>query len=88
MLAQASTGLVETWWLSHLGTDALAGMAVVFPVVMLMQMMSGGAVGGGIFSAIARALGGGRQAEADAFVLHALVIARRRRRLAPSVAGS
>ena len=74
MLAQASTDLVETWWLSHLGTDALAGRAVVFPVVMLMQMMSGGAVGGGISSAIARALGGGRQAEADAFVLHALVI--------------
>ena len=69
MLAQASTGLVETWWLSHLGTDALAGMAVVFPVVMLMQMMSGGAIGGGISSAIARPLGGCRQAEADAFVL-------------------
>ena len=26
MLAQASTGLIETWWLSHLGTDVLAGM--------------------------------------------------------------
>ena len=25
MLAQASTGLIETWWVSHLGTDALAG---------------------------------------------------------------
>ena len=37
MLAQASTGLIETWWVSHLGTDALAGMALVFPVVMLMQ---------------------------------------------------
>jgi len=73
-LAQASTGLVETWWLSYLGTDALAGMAIVFPVVMLMQMMSGGAIGGGIASAIARAIGGGRQAEADALVLHALVI--------------
>ena len=73
MSAQASTGLVETWWLSHLGTDALAGMALVFPVVMLMQMMSGGAVGG-ISSAIARALGGGRQEEADALVLHALAI--------------
>src|ERR1700722_9910530 len=45
MLAQTSTGLVETWWISHLGTDALAGMAVVFPVVMLMQMMSQGAMG-------------------------------------------
>ena len=74
MSAQASTGLVETWWLSRLGTDALAGMALVFPVVMLMQMMSGGAVGGGISSAIARALGGGRQDQADALVLHALVI--------------
>ena len=74
MLAQASTGLVETWWLSRLGTDVLAGMAVVFPVVMLMQMMSQGAMGGGISSAIARALGAGRQDEADAFVLHAILI--------------
>src|SRR6266702_6810202 len=74
MLAQASTGLIETWWVSHLGTDALAGMALVFPGVMLMQMISGGAMGGGISSAIARALGAGRRAEADALVLHALVI--------------
>ena len=55
MLAQASTGLIETWWVSKLGTDALAGMALVFPGVMLMQMISGGAMGGGISSAIARA---------------------------------
>jgi len=41
---------------------------------MLMQMISGGAMGGGISSAIARALGGGRRAEADALVLHAVVI--------------
>jgi putative MATE family efflux protein len=74
MLAQTSTGLIETWWISHLGTDALAGMAIVFPVVMLMQMMSQGAMGGGISSAIARALGAGRHDEADAYVLHALVI--------------
>lgn len=74
MLAQASTGLIETWWVSRLGNDALAGMALVFPGVMLMQMVSGGAMGGGISSAIARALGGGRREEADALVLHALVI--------------
>ena len=41
----------------RLGTDALAGMALVFPGFMLMQMLSGGAMGGGISSAIARALG-------------------------------
>jgi putative MATE family efflux protein len=74
MLAQAATGLIETWFVSRLGTDALAGMALVFPGVMLMQMISAGAMGGGISSAIARALGAGRRAEADALVLHALVI--------------
>jgi MATE family, multidrug efflux pump len=74
MLAQASTGLIETWWVSHLGTAALTGMAVVFPGFMMMQMLSGGAMGGGISSAIARALGGRRHAEAEALVMHALVI--------------
>src|ERR1041385_1430331 len=74
MLAQASTGLIETWWVSRLGTDALAGMALVFPVVMLMQMVSAGAMGGGISSAIARALGAGRRDEADSLVVHAIVV--------------
>src|ERR1019366_2715709 len=74
MLAQASTGLIETWWVSHLGTDALTGMALVFPGFMMMQMLSGGAMGGGISSAIARALGGGRRADADALVWHAIII--------------
>jgi Na+-driven multidrug efflux pump len=74
MLAQASTGLIETWWVSRLGLDALAGMALVFPLLMMMQMLSAGAMGGGISSAIARALGGGRRDDADAMVLHAVVI--------------
>jgi putative MATE family efflux protein len=74
MLVQASTGLIETWWVSHLGTEALTGMALVFPGFMMMQMLSGGAMGGGISSAIARALGGGRRSEANALVLHALII--------------
>src|SRR6266571_6020317 len=75
MLAQASTGLVETYFVGKLGTDALAGVALVFPGVMLMQMMSAGAMGGGISSAIARALGAGRREDADATILHALIIA-------------
>jgi putative MATE family efflux protein len=73
-LAQASSGLIETFWVAKLGTDALAGMALVFPAVMLVQMVSGGAMGGGISSAIARALGAGRRDEANALVLHALVV--------------
>ncbi len=74
MLAQASTGLIETFWVSKLGTDALAGMALVFPVVMLMTMISAGAVGGAVSSSVARALGAGRRDEADALVLHAIVV--------------
>src|SRR4051795_4276922 len=74
MLAQASTGLIETWWVSKLGTDALAGMALVFPGFMMMQMLSAGAVGGGISSAIARALGAGRRDDANALVMHAVLV--------------
>ena len=75
MLAQAGVGLMETYFVGKLGTDALAGMALVFPAVMLMQMTSAGAMGGGIASAIARALGARRRNDADALVLHALLIA-------------
>ena len=72
-VAQAATGLIETFWVAKLGTDALAGMALVFPAVMLMQMVSGGAMGGGISSAIARALGAGKRHDANGLVLHAIV---------------
>ena len=74
MFALAATGLIETYLVGKLGTDALAGMALVFPGVMLMQMISAGAMGGGISSAIARALGAGKREQADALVLHAVVI--------------
>jgi putative MATE family efflux protein len=75
MIVQASVGLIETYFVGWLGTDALAGVALVFPLMMLMQMMSAGAMGGGISSAIARALGAGRHLDANALALHALVIA-------------
>jgi ketosteroid isomerase-like protein len=75
MFVQASVGLIETYFVAKLGTDALAGVALVFPMLTPMQMMWTGAMGGGISSAIARALGAGRRADADALVLHALAIA-------------
>ncbi len=75
MLVQASVGLIETYFVGKLGTDALAGMSLVFPLFMLMTMMSAGAMGGGIASAIARALGAGRRDDANALVLHASAIA-------------
>ncbi len=75
LLVQSSIGLIEAYWVGRLGTDALAGVALVFPALMLMQMMSAGAMGGGMSSAIARAIGARREAEANALVIHALIIA-------------
>ena len=75
MVAQAGAGLIETWFVGKLGTDALAGVALVFPVLMMMQMMSAGAMGGGIAAAIARALGARNRPDADALALHALALA-------------
>ena len=75
MLVQASIGLIETYFVAGLGTDALAGMALVFPLFMIVQMMSAGAMGGGIMSAVARALGGNRRAEAERLAWHAVYVA-------------
>jgi putative MATE family efflux protein len=75
MAAQALVGLIETYFIAWLGTDALAGIAIVFPVFMLFQMISAGAMGGGILSAVARALGAGRKDEADLLVWHAVALA-------------
>ncbi len=75
MVVQSAIGLIETYFVAKLGTDALAGIALVFPILMLVQMVSAGAMGGGILSAIARALGSGKREEADALVWHAVAIA-------------
>ncbi|WP_093568322.1 MATE family efflux transporter [Methylobacterium sp. 174MFSha1.1] len=75
MVVQTSIGLIETYFVAGLGTDALAGMALVFPVVMLVQMFSAGGIGGGIQSAVSRTLGAGRQAEAGLLAWHAVALA-------------
>jgi putative MATE family efflux protein len=75
LVVQAFVGVAETYFVSFLGTEALAGVALVFPLLMLMQTMSNGGFGGGISSAIARALGAGHKADADALVLHASALA-------------
>ena len=74
MVVQASIGLIETYFVAKLGLDALAGMALVFPLFMLLQMVSAGAMGGGILSAIARALGSGRRDRANELVWYAVAI--------------
>jgi putative MATE family efflux protein len=75
LLVQTGVGVAETYFVSSLGTAALAGVTLVFPALMLMQMMSNGGIGGGVSSAVARALGAGRNDDADALVLHAILVA-------------
>jgi len=74
-LFQTAVSIADTHFVGRLGTDALAGLALVFPLVMLLQMTSAGAMGGGVSSALARALGAGHEAAARQLVAHALVIA-------------
>lgn len=66
--------IAETSYIGRLGTEPLAAMALVFPFVILTMTMSGGAMGGGVASAIARALGAGNIRRASALALHALLI--------------
>jgi len=75
LAVQTAVGVAETWFVSFLGTSAIAGVALVFPLFMLMTMMSNGGMGGGVSSAVARAIGAGRGDDADALVLHSVVIA-------------
>jgi putative MATE family efflux protein len=74
LLAQTAVSVAEAYYVGYLGTDALAGVALVFPVFMLMTMMSNGGLGSGVASAVARATGAGHKDDADALVLHALII--------------
>jgi Na+-driven multidrug efflux pump len=70
----AAVAIAETSYVGMLGTAPLAAIALVFPMVMLMQMLSSGAMGGGVSSAISRALGAGDEQRARALALHALAI--------------
>lgn len=66
--------IAETGYIGRLGTVPLAAMALVFPFGMLVQMLSSGAMGGGVSSAISRALGAADRERAQALALHACAI--------------
>lgn len=71
---QSIAAVAETTYIGRVGTEALAAMALVFPMITLTQMLSSGAIGGGVSSAISRALGAGDVARAQAMAMHALAI--------------
>lgn len=73
--AQTFVAVLEAYWVSRLGTEAVAGISLVLPLLILMNTMSNGGIGGGVSSAISRAIGAGRQSDANALLLHTIVIA-------------
>src|SRR5512145_2835265 len=75
LVLKAAVTKLDAVFVGWLGSPALAGVSLVFPLVMLMQTMSAGGMGGGVASAVARALGAGRRADAHALVAHAILIA-------------
>ena len=75
LVAQTAVNVAEAYYVGFLGTDALAGVALVFPIFMLMAMMSNGGFGSGVASSVARAVGAGRKDDADALVFHSVILA-------------
>ncbi|RPH45664.1 MAG: MATE family efflux transporter [Burkholderiales bacterium] len=74
MTMTVAVGIAETRYVGLLGTSPLAAMALVFPFAMLVQMMSAGAMGGGVSSAVSRALGAKDPERARTLAVHAVVI--------------
>jgi MATE family, multidrug efflux pump len=75
LLAIAGMITFDGLFVGRLGPDALAGVSLAFPFVMLMQHTAASGMGGGVSSAIARALGAGKRNVADALAFHAFVLA-------------
>lgn len=67
--------IAETAYVGSLGVASLGGIALAFPIFMLMQMLSAGAMGGTVSGAVSRALGAGDHERAQALALSSLIIA-------------
>src|SRR5260370_30494035 len=81
----AVTATVDAHFVGRMGPSALAGLSLVFPLIMLMQQMANSSMGGAIASAVARPIGAGRHAAASPLVVHAIVIAARMAVICPPV---
>ena len=64
----------EAWYVGKIGTSPLASLAIVFPFVALASMFSAGAIGGGITSALSRAIGKNELDHANSVIWHSLLL--------------
>jgi len=75
MLVATTSNVLHTYFVSRLGAEAIAAVALVFPISMILMTVMAGGVGAGVASAIARALGAGRVQDAVSIAEHAFVVA-------------
>ena len=73
MSVQTIYSLVDTYWVSGLGADALAAMGFVFPFFFISMALSNGiGIGGG--AAISRMIGAKDKTGADNVAVHTIII--------------
>ena len=68
------TFVAEAWYVGQLGSIALAGLALAFPMMMLSMMLSAGAFGGAMTGAVAQQLGAGNRVGAENLAVHAVLL--------------
>lgn len=74
MFVTLATSMAEAFYVGQLGTTALAGLALAFPMMMLSMMISGGSIGGAISGAVAQRLGAGDKYGAELISVHAIIL--------------
>ena len=75
MVVAATSNVIYTYFVSRLGSEAIAAVSLVFPISLIATTMMGGGIGSGTASAVARALGARRGREAVAVAEHGLFLA-------------
>lgn len=65
--------LTNAWFVSRLGTEALAAISFTFPVVMFLMFLTRG-IGSGAMTLVAHAIGGKDRKKAAILTTHALIL--------------
>ena len=74
MVVTMITLMAEAWYVGQLGSASLTGLALAFPMMMLVMTLSGGSIGGTIAGAVARRLGAGDRTGAEILAFHAVLL--------------
>ena len=75
MLVAALSNVLYTYYVSRLGSEAIAAVSLVFPVSLIAITALGGGLGAGTGSAVARAIGGRDATRAALVAIHAVILA-------------